>query len=109
MFGLAGLTALMALVAAFVFGRADAKGKMMPGLKRQRRAVVVAQVMTLLVALVFFIGLYLAQALPRVNDVGSVALFSLPLVAYVFFFLARRSIDKDIGKIDRMNQFRLRD
>jgi hypothetical protein len=42
-------------------------------------------------------------------DISKIVALCLPVVAYLFFYLARRGIDRDIKKVEDMERFRLRD
>jgi hypothetical protein len=78
--------------------------------KTQRSVVVGVQVGTVLLAGVLYGGLYLTAELAFRGgggvDWGKAALLSMPIVAYVFFFLARRGIDHDIELVESMDRLR---
>ncbi|MFQ5569978.1 MAG: DUF4293 family protein [Rhodothermales bacterium] len=99
-FGIGGLAAVVALVAVFLF-------KDRP---RQRKVIVAAQILTVLHLLVFYLGLFLAGALyirtARGLNVEMLVALLLPLVAYLLFFLARRSVEKDIELVRSMDRLR---
>lgn len=88
-------TALVVVVSIFLYGNR----------KKQRKAVVTAQVMTLLllfvlVAVVYVLGLGAA---------GSLAVLwpmVLPIATYALLVLARRGIDKDIALVKSMDRLR---
>ncbi|QXD15301.1 DUF4293 family protein [Rhodocaloribacter litoris] len=107
--GLGSLTALAALAAIFLNKDRRFPNRMLPGLRLQRRVVVGVQVLAVVFLLVFFVGFYLAQALPRLTDAGGILALGLPVLAYVGFYLARRGIDRDIRELEKAEQFRLRD
>lgn len=77
---------------------------------KQRQAIVVAQVFTTLLLIVFCGGLYLAHALyirtAQGLDVGMLAALLLPIVAYVLFLLARRGVEKDTELVRSMDRLR---
>ncbi|WP_456428860.1 DUF4293 family protein [Rhodocaloribacter sp.] len=106
---LGGLVAALAFAAIFLNKDPRFPKKMKPGLKRQRKIVVAVQVLEVLFLLVFFGGLYAAGTLPLPSDTGGIATLLMPVVAYGFFYLARRGIDRDIRELEKQDQFRLRD
>jgi len=78
--------------------------------KRQRTVVVGTQVLTFILALVMYGGLFLENEL-SVRAGGSflidkTAVLLLPALAYVFFWLARRGIDHDIQLVESMDRLR---
>ena len=77
---------------------------------RQRQVIVVAQVLTTVLLIVFCGGLYLADALyvrtAQGLDVGMLVVLLLPIVAYVLFLLARRGVEKDIERVRSMDRLR---
>lgn len=95
-----GLAVVVALGAIFLY-------KNRP---KQRQVIVIAQVLTTVLLLVFCGGLYLAGALyvrtAEGVDVGMLAALLLPIVAYVLFLLARRSVEKDIELVRSMDRLR---
>ena len=78
--------------------------------KRQRSAVVVAQFLALVLLAVFYLGLYLVGALgvtvAGVVDTARVVALLLPVVAYIFFYLARKGIERDIALVRSMDRLR---
>lgn len=76
----------------------------------QRRVVVGAQVCTVLFAGVLYGGLYLTSELAFTGRQGvvweRVIVLAVPIVAYAFFFLARRGIDHDIELVKSMDRLR---
>lgn len=99
-FGLAGLAALVALVAVFLYRDR----------KQQRKVVLAAQWLDILLALVMVGGL---AALSMNEEVllgeGATAFYLtllLPVVAYVFLRLARRGVEKDIALVRSMDRLR---
>lgn len=78
---------------------------------RQRSLVLATQVLTLVLAVVLFGGLYLADALVANTtdgglDLGLLMGMLLPLVAYILFLLARRAITSDIKLVKSMDRLR---
>lgn len=103
--GLVVVTAVLAFGAIFLY-------KDQAQRKTQRTVVVGVQVLTVLLAGVLYVGLYRAGTLAFTGPTGilwgrSIVLL-LPIVAYVLFRLARRGIETDIERVDRMEQGRLR-
>ncbi|NND71270.1 MAG: DUF4293 family protein [Rhodothermales bacterium] len=96
----AGLTAATAL--AVIFLHSDRS--------KQYRLTLVIQVLTLLVIVAMLSVLYLSGNLPGVSTTPVVsatfAVVLLPFLAYVFFFLARRAINKDIQLVKSMDRLR---
>ena len=76
----------------------------------QRSVVVGAQIGTVLLAGVLYGGLYLTAELafrnPAGVDWGKAAMLAMPILAYVFFLLARRGIDHDIELVESMDRLR---
>ena len=76
----------------------------------QRSVVVGVQIGTVLLAAVLYGGLYLTAELtfrnPAGFDWGKTAMLAMPILAYVFFFLARRGIDHDIELVESMDRLR---
>jgi hypothetical protein len=98
--GLLLLTAAGALGAIFLYENRHT----------QRSVVVAVQGGTVLLAGVLYGGLYLTSELsvrgPRGTDWSLALVIALPLVAYVFFLLARRGIDHDIELVKSMDRLR---
>ena len=99
-FVLGGLAALVALVAVFLY-------KDRP---KQRKVVLAAQWLDLLLVLVIVGGL-VALTLGDAVSVGVAATsfyltLLLPVVAYVFLRLARRGVEKDIALVRSMDRLR---
>jgi hypothetical protein len=96
---LCGLAALGSIGAIFLY----------TDRRRQRSAVVGLQFLALLAMIVFYGGLFLAGELGIGTDeqavLDVVALLSLPF-GYVFLFMARRGIDKDIALVRSMDRLR---
>ncbi len=107
--GLGGFTAAGALLAVFAARDPRHPHKMLPGLQRQRKVVVGIQLLTVAFLLVLFVGLYMAGTLPLLSDLSGMGVLALPVVAYGFFFMARRGIDRDIRQLRQADSFRLRD
>ncbi len=78
--------------------------------KTQRSVVVGVQVATVVLAGVLYAGLYMTAELNfgggRAIDWGKTAMLVLPILAYLFFFLARRGIDHDIELVKSMDRLR---
>jgi len=78
--------------------------------QRQRTVVVGAQVLTFVLALVLYGGLYLENELSvRAGGtflVEKAVVLLLPAAAYVLFWLARRGIDHDIQLVESMDRLR---
>lgn len=97
---LAGLTALGALGTIFLYDNR----------RRQRAVTAGMQVLAALTTVLVFVAHYAAGALNlRAGNefaVGKAALLALPVVAYVFFLLARRAIQSDIELVRSMDRLR---
>lgn len=78
--------------------------------RRQRFVVVAVQVGTLAVAAVLYGGLYLTSELTVYTGTSiawpRVVVLLLPIIAYGFFFFARRGIDRDIELVRSMDRIR---
>lgn len=75
--------------------------------QKQRQVIVWVQILTLLFVGVVFLGLYLQGALVSMwSNIGLVVGVALPIVAYGFFFLARRGVENDIKLIASMDRLR---
>ena len=79
--------------------------------KRQRTVVISVQVLTLLLAGVMYGGLYFTQALTFTAPTGEILwvrslVLVLPILAYLFFLLARRGIESDIERVESMDRIR---
>jgi len=78
--------------------------------KTQRTVVVAVQIGTVLVAGVLYGGLYLTSELavggPNGADWGRIVALAIPILGYIFFFLARRAIDHDIELVKSMDRLR---
>lgn len=75
----------------------------------QRSVVVGAQLLTVAFAAAFYGGLYLTGELAFGSNAiqwGKAIALLLPVVAYVFFWLARRGIDHDIELVKSMDRLR---
>lgn len=94
------LAAVVALISIFLYGDR----------KKQRGLIVVTQGVTVVVLIVLYLGLYLANALfvrtAEGIDVSMLITLLLPLLAYVMFFLARRAVSKDIELVRSMDRLR---
>lgn len=99
--GLSILTAGVGLVAIFMYN----------SLERQRRVVVGVQFGTVLTVAALYGGLFLTQGLNVRTAVGAldtdkIIMLALPVVAYVFFYLARRGIQSDIKLLKSVDRLR---
>lgn len=96
----AGVAALVGAAAIFLYKDRS----------RQKQVVVGAQFLVLLHAIILYGGLYMAGTLsvrtPEGVSVERVIGLLLPILAYVFFALARRSIQKDIELVRSMDRLR---
>lgn len=76
----------------------------------QRKVVVGAQVLTVLLAAVLYGGLFLTTELsvrgPEGILWGRAGVLLLPVLGYIFFLLARRGIDHDIELVKSMDRLR---
>jgi len=76
----------------------------------QRSVVVGVQVGTVLLAGVLYGGLYLTAELTFRGadgiDWGRAVVLTIPILAYLFFYLARRGIDHDIELVKSMDRLR---
>ncbi len=103
--GLLAVTVVMAIGAIFLYKDNEQR-------KLQRTLVVGVQVLTLLLAGVLYGGLYRAGTLVFTGPTGLLwgrsAALLLPIIAYVFFRLARQGIERDIKRVERMNEGRIR-
>ncbi|MEX0746839.1 MAG: DUF4293 family protein [Rhodothermales bacterium] len=94
---LAGLAAAAALVAIFIFRDRPKQAKMVLGV----------QSVTLVCMIALYGGIYLAgDSILGVESVEHALLLLLPILAYIQFHLARRSIRKDIELIKSMDRLR---
>jgi hypothetical protein len=98
--GVAGVTVLTSVTAVFLYTQR----------KTQRKVVVGAQLLTVVLAAALYGGLYLTDEL-AVRTAGAFnwskgAMLGLPIVAYLFFLLARRGIDHDIELVESMDRLR---
>lgn len=98
---MAALAILVAVVALFSY-------KDRP---KQRSLVLLTQVLTLVLAVVLFGGLYFSDALVLNTtdgglDLGLLMGMLLPLVAYFLFLLARRAVTNDIKLVKSMDRLR---
>lgn len=99
--GLVSLAALVGLVAIFLYQNRP----------RQRSVVLGAQVLTVLMLIVLYGGLFLGGELSFMTKAGVVdpnkaLVLILPIGAYVMYYLARRAIDRDIELIRSMDRLR---
>ena len=92
-----GLTALLAFAAIFLYKNRN----------QQRQVVVWVQMMTIGVLLVVIAGLYLSGRLASFSaEPGLLLAVALPVLAYALFYLARRSIERDIALVRSMDRLR---
>lgn len=98
--GLIILTVALALWAIFLYEQRET----------QRTVVVGVQVATVVLAGVLYGGLYLTSELTFTGtqgiEWGRTIVLALPIVAYVFFYLARRGIVHDIELVKSMDRLR---
>ena len=93
----AGLAAAAALVAIFLY-------KDRP---KQSKVVLGAQLLVLVCMIALYGGIYLAgDSILLVESVEHALLLLLPILAYIQFHLARRSIRKDMELIKSMDRLR---
>lgn len=74
--------------------------------QRQRKAILAAQVLTLVVAAAAVARLFLTGAQGTEGEVGRYLIALLPVVGYVAVRLARRGVDKDIALVRSMDRLR---
>ena len=95
-----GVVIVVALVAIFLYKNRT----------RQRGVVVVVQWLTVVWMGVFYGGLFYSGQLQAQAGGDPVAMSLLgllvPIIAYIFFFLARRGIQKDIALVRSMDRLR---
>lgn len=91
---------LVALVAIFMYGNR----------LRQQQVVVAVQVLTLIFMVLLYGGLFLtgvtAQIAEGAVDAATLIGLALPILAYVFFYLARKGIQSDIDLVRSMDRLR---
>jgi hypothetical protein len=77
---------------------------------RQRGVVLLAQVVTLLLMVVLYGGLFLAGELQVFREgaaeIGPLVFLLLPVTAYILFYLARKGVEKDIEVVRSMDRLR---
>lgn len=74
---------------------------------QQQKMVVAVQVLTLIFMILLYGGLFLAGGLaPALEQPGDAVALVLPILAYVFFYLARRGIQADIQLVRSMDRLR---
>ena len=97
---LGGITVALALVAIFLYKNRA----------RQRGVVVGVQWLTVAWMAVFYGGLFYGGQLQTSAGgdpiTASLLVLLVPILAYVFFFLARRGIQKDIALVRSMDRLR---
>jgi hypothetical protein len=98
--GLLGVTGATALGAIFLYDRR----------KTQRTVVYAVQLLSIVFAGVLYGGLYSAGTLTFTDPTGVLwgrsTVLLLPIIAYVFFRLARRGIENDIELVESMDRIR---
>ncbi|MEM1115300.1 MAG: DUF4293 family protein [Bacteroidota bacterium] len=96
-YALAGVTALVALVAVALYKNRE----------QQRRLILAAQWLDLVLVVVVLAGLYLAtdSAAPTA-PVGLYLVAILPLAAYILLRLARAGVTRDIETVRSMDRIR---
>lgn len=81
--------------------------------QRQRTVVLGAQMIVVLLLVALYGGLFMSGGFdlrePGGYDIPRIIALLLPVVAYTFYYLARRGIERDIKKVEDMERFRLRD
>lgn len=81
--------------------------------QRQRTVVLGAQMIVILLLVALYGGFFLSGGFdvrqPSGYDAAQIVALLLPIVAYGFYYLARRGIERDIKKVEDMERFRLRD
>lgn len=98
---LAGVLILSAIGAVFLYNDRP----------QQRKVVLAIQLATVVLLLVLYGAFFFTGALDVRTPTGGVdwgrlAVLVLPVLAYVFFFLARRGIEKDIELVRSMDRLR---
>lgn len=95
---LGGLAAMVAVAAVFLYRNRT----------QQLRAVIWAQILTVLCLAVLYGSLFAADAFPSLTEAATGLIISvlLPVVAYVLFLLARRGVIKDIELVRSMDRLR---
>lgn len=77
---------------------------------KQRKLVAAVQVMTIVFLIILYAGLFLADGFEQLTQGGAdpvqIIFLALPLLAYVFFWLARRGIQRDIDLVKSMDRLR---
>ncbi len=77
---------------------------------RQRRMVLGAQLLAVITLLIVYGGFFMVGALDvrpaGEMEWGRLTAMVLPVLAYIFFFLARRGIEKDIELVRSMDRLR---
>ncbi len=77
---------------------------------QQRKLVVYAQMLTLLLMVVLYGLLYMSGELVFVRqeglDISRMTALALPIIAYLLFYLARKSIERDIELVRSMDRLR---
>lgn len=75
--------------------------------KTQRKVVVAAQVLTLILLFVIVAGLYFSGVLATfAGDLLTLFPMVLPIATYALLVLARRGIDKDVALVKSMDRLR---
>lgn len=91
---------LVALVAIFMYGNRS----------RQQQVVVAVQVLTLIFMVLLYGGLFLTGVTTQIAegavDAATLIGLALPILAYVFFYLARKGIQSDIDLVRSMDRLR---
>ena len=99
-YGLVVLGAVGAIGSTFLYNNRE----------KQRTVVLAIQMLTLLLVITLFVGLYMTDMLPVVTgaamDVTSILGLILPILAYLSFMLARRGIEGDIKLVKSMDRLR---
>lgn len=97
------LVGLIALIAVFTIFRYKNR-------PQQRQLIFYIQVLTLILLAVLVAGLYFGGAVqatgPEGISVNMVLAVAVPVAAYVFFFFARRGVEKDIALVRSIDRLR---
>lgn len=97
---IAAVTSIVALVAVFGYKNRA----------RQLKLVASIQILTLILMVVLYGALFLANDFARLSegaaDLSLVLILLLPIVAYLFFYLARRGIQRDEDLVKSMDRLR---
>lgn len=97
---LGAITAILAVVAIFLY-----KDR-----RKQLKIILLLQTMTIIFMIALYGGLFLAGDLETFSAgaavLSTVLVLFLPLLAYIFFYLARRGVHRDIDLVKSMDRLR---